>query len=44
VWEISQPVLEASPSAEAYEPGSWGPEAVHDLIAPRHWHLPGHPT
>jgi hypothetical protein len=23
-----------------YAPGSWGPDAVHDLITPRRWHLP----
>jgi glucose-6-phosphate 1-dehydrogenase len=43
VWQISQPVLEAPPRVLPYEPGSWGPEQIDDLIAPRHWHLPGHP-
>jgi glucose-6-phosphate 1-dehydrogenase len=23
-----------------YEPGSWGPDAAHDLIAPHVWRLP----
>ena len=41
LWEISEPVLERPPPLEAYEPGSWGAGAIHDLIAPRHWHLPG---
>ena len=43
LWEVSAPVLER-PAArvEAYKPGSWGPDAINDLIAPRRWHLPGH--
>ena len=42
LWEVSQPVLERPPRVQPYEPGSWGPEAHHDLITPRRWHLPGH--
>jgi glucose-6-phosphate 1-dehydrogenase len=33
-------VLEQPPPAQPYEPGSWGPEAIDQLIAPRRWHLP----
>jgi glucose-6-phosphate 1-dehydrogenase len=40
LWEISMPVLDDPPPVEQYEPGSWGPEASHELIAPRRWHLP----
>jgi glucose-6-phosphate 1-dehydrogenase len=40
LWEISEPVLEAPPPVQLYEPGSWGPESIDALIAPRHWHLP----
>jgi glucose-6-phosphate 1-dehydrogenase len=40
LWEISQPVLEDPPPAIPYEAGSWGPQEVDELIAPRHWHLP----
>jgi len=40
LWEISEPVLEDPPPTLPYEPGSWGPEAGEQLIAPRHWHLP----
>jgi glucose-6-phosphate 1-dehydrogenase len=40
LWEISQPVLENPPPIQTYEAGSWGPDASHDLIAPRRWHLP----
>jgi glucose-6-phosphate 1-dehydrogenase len=42
LWEVSAPVLEDPPPVESYEPGSWGPEAINDLISPRRWHLPGH--
>jgi glucose-6-phosphate 1-dehydrogenase len=40
LWEISEPVLEQPPPTQPYEPGSWGPTAIDDLIAPRRWHLP----
>jgi glucose-6-phosphate 1-dehydrogenase len=40
LWEISQPVLDAPPAAIPYEPGSWGPREIDELIAPRRWHLP----
>jgi glucose-6-phosphate 1-dehydrogenase len=40
LWEISEPVLEQPPPVRIYEPGSWGPAASDDLIAPRRWHLP----
>jgi glucose-6-phosphate 1-dehydrogenase len=40
LWEISEPVLEQPPPALPYEPGSWGPDAIDELIAPRRWHLP----
>jgi glucose-6-phosphate 1-dehydrogenase len=40
LWEISDPVLKDPPPVEEYEPGSWGPDASHQLIAPRRWHLP----
>jgi glucose-6-phosphate 1-dehydrogenase len=40
LWEVSEPVLEAPEPVALYKPGSWGPEAADQLIAPRHWHLP----
>ena len=40
LWEVSEPVLEDPPPAIPYEPGSWGPKEIDELIAPRHWHLP----
>lgn len=41
LWEISQPALDNPPALETYAPGSAGPSAMNDLIAPRGWHLPG---
>ena len=34
LWELSTPLLEAPPPVRAYAPGSWGPNAIHQLIAP----------
>jgi glucose-6-phosphate 1-dehydrogenase len=40
LWEVSAALLEAPPSVRPYAPGSWGPNAIHQLIAPRAWRLP----
>jgi glucose-6-phosphate 1-dehydrogenase len=40
VWEVSTPLLEAPPPVRPYAPGSWGPNAIHQLIAPHTWRLP----
>ncbi len=40
LWEASAPLLESPPPLHPYEPGSWGPDAAHDLIAPHAWRLP----
>jgi glucose-6-phosphate 1-dehydrogenase len=40
LWEVSAPLQEAPPPVRLYAPGSWGPNAVHQLIAPRAWRLP----
>jgi len=40
LWEVSEPLLEDPPQAVPYEPESWGPSEIDELIAPRHWHLP----
>ncbi len=40
LWEVSVPLLEAPPPVRMYAPGSWGPNAIHQLIAPRAWRLP----
>ena len=40
LWQVSQPLLEAPPPVRLYEPGSWGPKSIHQLIAPHAWRLP----
>ena len=40
LWERSQPLLENPPPVRPYPPGSWGPNAMHQLIAPDAWRLP----
>jgi glucose-6-phosphate 1-dehydrogenase len=40
LWEVSTPLLEAPLPARPYAPGSWGPNAIHQLIAPHTWRLP----
>jgi glucose-6-phosphate 1-dehydrogenase len=40
LWEISTPLLEDPPPVRVYPAGSWGPNAIHQLIAPHAWRLP----
>ncbi|MDR6118684.1 glucose-6-phosphate 1-dehydrogenase [Aeromicrobium sp. SORGH_AS981] len=40
LWEVSQPLLDDPPPVRPYPVGTWGPNAVHQLIAPRTWRLP----
>ena len=40
LWDRSAPLLEDPPPAKPYQPGTWGPNAIHQLIAPRAWRLP----
>jgi glucose-6-phosphate 1-dehydrogenase len=40
LWEVSTPLLEAPPAVRPYAPGSWGPNAIHQLVAPHAWRLP----
>jgi glucose-6-phosphate 1-dehydrogenase len=40
LWEVSMPLLETPPPVRPYAPGSWGPNAIHQLIAPHTWRLP----
>ncbi|MCW2831588.1 MAG: zwf [Aeromicrobium sp.] len=40
LWEISEPLLADTPPVRPYQPGTWGPNAIHQLIAPRAWRLP----
>jgi len=40
LWELSQPLLDHPPDVEFYQPGTWGPPGIRDLIAPNTWRLP----
>jgi glucose-6-phosphate 1-dehydrogenase len=40
LWERSTPLLEDPPPVRPYAQGSWGPNAIHQLIAPDAWRLP----
>src|SRR5262249_61685010 len=40
LWEESNPLLESPPPVRLYEPGSWGPRSIHQLVAPHACRLP----
>ena len=40
LWEVSRPLLEGPPPVKMYPPESWGPKAIHQLVAPHAWRLP----
>jgi glucose-6-phosphate 1-dehydrogenase len=40
LWEVSEPLLNDPPPVRVYDQGSWGPNAIHQLIAPQAWRLP----
>ncbi len=40
LWELSSPLLENPPPVQPYAKGSWGPDSINELIAPRRWRLP----
>lgn len=40
LWKVSEPLIESPPPVMRYSQGSWGPNAIHQLIAPRAWRLP----
>ena len=40
LWEISEPLLNDTPPVRPYAAGTWGPNAIHQLIAPKAWRLP----
>ena len=37
-WELVDKVIHDPPPVTHYAPGTWGPEAGDELIAPRRWH------
>ena len=40
LWERSEQLLQDQPPVKSYPPGTWGPNAIHQLIAPNAWRLP----
>jgi glucose-6-phosphate 1-dehydrogenase len=40
LWERSTPLLDDPPPVKNYPAGTWGPNAIHQLIAPNAWRLP----
>ncbi|MFC4945923.1 glucose-6-phosphate dehydrogenase [Pseudonocardia sp. GCM10023141] len=40
LWERSARLLDDPPPVKIYPPGTWGPNAIHQLIAPNAWRLP----
>jgi glucose-6-phosphate 1-dehydrogenase len=40
LWQVSTDLLLAPPPVRLYPAGSWGPDAIHQLIAPHTWRLP----
>jgi glucose-6-phosphate 1-dehydrogenase len=40
LWEVAQPLLDAPPEVHLYKRGTWGPRAMHNLVAPFGWRLP----
>jgi glucose-6-phosphate 1-dehydrogenase len=40
LWERSTFLLEEPPPVRPYAQGSWGPNAIHQLVAPDAWRLP----
>ena len=40
LWERSEQLLTDPPPVKNYPPGTWGPNAIHQLIAPNAWRLP----
>ncbi|MGH9083529.1 MAG: glucose-6-phosphate dehydrogenase, partial [Acidimicrobiales bacterium] len=40
LWALSEPLLADPPPVQPYPQGSWGPAAMHTLVAPQSWRLP----
>ena len=40
LWDKASQVVDSPPPVRSYAPGSWGPNAIHQLIAPHAWRLP----
>jgi glucose-6-phosphate 1-dehydrogenase len=43
-WRVLEPLLDAPPAVEPYEPGTWGPSSAERLAEPLGgWRIPGSP-
>ena len=40
LWDRSALLLADPPPVKLYQPGTWGPNAIHQMIAPNAWRLP----
>jgi len=40
LWDKSSQLVENPPPVRSYSPGSWGPNAIHQLVVPHAWRLP----
>ena len=40
LWQRAEPLLDDPPPVKVYQPGTWGPNSIHQLIAPNAWRLP----
>lgn len=40
LWEVAAPLLDNPQPVQFYAKGSWGPEAIADIIEPNEWCLP----
>ncbi|MCV7419115.1 glucose-6-phosphate dehydrogenase [Mycobacterium yunnanensis] len=40
LWDRSEQLLQDPPPVKSYQPGTWGPNAIHQLVAPNAWRLP----
>ena len=40
LWERSEQLLNDPPPVKSYQQGTWGPNAIHQLVAPNAWRLP----
>jgi glucose-6-phosphate 1-dehydrogenase len=44
LWAVSSALLDDPPPLHSYAAGSYGPQRMHELIAPRRWSLPEEAT
>jgi glucose-6-phosphate 1-dehydrogenase len=40
LWALASPLLEDPPPVRSYQEGTWGPNQIHQLVAPAAWRLP----